>query len=391
MGDTNDAAADAAVVTEADTEVPTAEIYRSSRDEEHLRASIERWLARQLPAGSEPEVSPLEGTSTNGMSSDTVLFDASWLVDGVRHHESLVARIAPDDADVPVFREYDLGRQFEAIRVVAEHSDVPVPHLWWLEVDTDVLGSPFFVMRRVEGRVPPDVMPYTFGDNWLYDASPDEQRLLQDRTVDIIADLHAIPEATTRFSFLEYEQPGATPLRRHVAHVQAWYDFAVADGLRSPLVEQGFAWLDEHWPTVESDTVLCWGDARIGNILYQGFEPAAVLDWEMAALGPRELDLAWLVFAHMVFEDITAVFELPGMPHFLQPVDVLSRYQARTGHAARDFEFYLTLCAVQWGVVFLRTGLRQAHFGEIEMPDDPEELLRHRFVFERLLGGETVV
>ena len=39
--------------------------------------------------------------------------------------------------------------------------------------------------------------------------------------------------------------------------------------------------------------VLSWGDARIGNIIYAGFEPAAVLDWEMAALGPRELDVSW--------------------------------------------------------------------------------------------------
>lgn len=390
MGEQTDTGqADAATGTEPG-EVPTAEIYRSSRDAEDLRARLEAWLDAQLHEGAEPTVSPLGGTSTNGMSSDTVIFDAEWRHEGAIRSEGLVARIAPDDVDVPVFHEYDLARQFHVIEAVARHSEVPVPHLWWLEPDPAVLGSPFFVMGRVEGRVPPDVMPYTFGDNWLYDATPDEQRHLQDRTVDIIADLHAIADPEQRFAFLEYDQPGATPLRRHVQHVQAWYDFAVADGLRSPLIEQGFAWLEEHWPTVESETVLCWGDSRIGNILYDGFEPAAVLDWEMAALGPRELDLAWLVFAHMVFEDLASIFELPGMPHFLQPVDVLSRYQARTGYAARDLEFYLTICAVQWGVVFLRTGLRQAHFGEIEMPEDPEELLRHKFVFERLLAGETV-
>ena len=46
------------------------------------------------------------------------------------------------------------------------------------------------------------------------------------------------------------------------------------------------------------------GDARIGNVLYEGFTPVAVLDWEMAALGPRGLDLGWLVFLHAFFQMI---------------------------------------------------------------------------------------
>ena len=47
---------------------------------------------------------------------------------------------------------------------------------------------------------------------------------------------------------------------------------------------------------VDEPTVLCWGDARIGNIIFDGTKPAAVLDWEMVTLGSPEMDLAWSIF-----------------------------------------------------------------------------------------------
>ena len=53
--------------------------------------------------------------------------------------------------------------------------------------------------------------------------------------------------------------------------------------------------------------MLVWGDSRIGNVLYRDFRPVAVLDWEMATLGPRELDVAWIIFAHMVFQELAGL------------------------------------------------------------------------------------
>ena len=82
---------------------------------------------------------------------------------------------------------------------------------------------------------------------------------------------------------------------------------------RSPLTEKTLDWLEANLPdTTGKDTVLCWGDSRIGNVMYKDFEPVGVLDWEMAALGPREMDISWMMFAHMVFESITEVFGVPG-------------------------------------------------------------------------------
>jgi aminoglycoside phosphotransferase (APT) family kinase protein len=363
------------------------ELRRSSREPEQVRRPLESWLALRLPAGSAPMVTEVHPTEATGVSTETLLFEARWTEGGRVRSEQLVARVAPDRVDVPVFPTYDMERQFQVMRLVGEHCSVPVPRVWWLELDARALGTPFFVMGRVEGQVPPDVMPYNFGDSWLYEASSPDRSRLQQSIVGVLAELHGIEQPEHTFAFLEYDQSGSTALRRHVADRGAWYEFAAA-GLHSPLIERGLAWLDEHLPADEGPTGLSWGDARIGNVLFRDFSPVAVLDWEMAGLGPRELDVAWLVYSHRAFEDLAAEFALPGMPGFLRRDEVAAAYESMTGHGLRHLDFYLTYAAVQWAIVFLRTGLRQVHFGEIEMPDDVDALLRNGASLERMLAGK---
>ena len=81
-----------------------------------------------------------------------------------------------------------------------------------------------------------------------------------------------------------------------------------------------------------------------------------------------------------------STFGLPGLPDFLTVEDVATSYEAMSGHALRDLDFYLTYAAVQWGIVFLRTGARQVHFGEIEAPADPDSLLHHSATLEAMLA-----
>jgi aminoglycoside phosphotransferase (APT) family kinase protein len=359
-------------------------MQRSSRDAANVPKLLADWLATELPAGAEPTVTLHSGIDANGMSSETLVLDATWTELGKRRGGEYVARVAPSADDVPVFPSYRLQDQYDAMRIAAERSAVPVPRVRWMEPTGEVLGTPFFLMDRVEGVVPPDVMPYTFGDNWLFDASPERQRRLQDSTVAVIAGLHGIPDAEATFGFLAADAPGETLLARNLARTRAWYDFAVPDVGRSPLVERGLARLEAHQPE-GTDTVLCWGDSRIGNVLYRDFEPVGVLDWEMAAIGPREMDLAWLVFAHRVFEAIAGALELPGMPHFLREDDVRATYAELTGVEVGDLGWYQLYDAVQWGIVFMRTGARQIHFGEIERPQDVEGLMHHKPLFEQLL------
>jgi aminoglycoside phosphotransferase (APT) family kinase protein len=368
------------------SQAPAADfsMQRSSRESANIPKALAEWLATELPHDAEPTVTLHTGIASNGMSSETLILDASWTERGERREGEFVARVAPVAEDVPVFPAYRLQDQFDAMRLAAKYSDVPVPTVRWMEPTGDVLGAPFFLMDRVEGAVPPDVLPYNFGDNWLFDAGAEDQRRLQDSTVAAIAGLHGIADAASMFMFLEADAVGDSPLRRNLARTRAWYDFAVVDGGPSPLIERGLSWLEAHFPT-GTDTVLCWGDARIGNVLYQNFEPVGILDWEMAAVGPREMDLAWLVFAHRVFESIAGSMDLPGMPDFLREDDVRATYAELTGIEVGDFAWYQLYDAVQWGIVFMRTGARQIRFGEIEQPDDVESLMHHRRLFEQVL------
>jgi aminoglycoside phosphotransferase (APT) family kinase protein len=366
---------------------PDFRLQRSSRDAGAMAAQIAAWLSTQLPDGAAPEVSLSGGSDANGMSSETILADVAWTEEGEPRSGAFVVRMAPSAQDVPVFPAYRLDRQYDALRLVDQLTDVPVPTPRWLEPTGDVLGAPFFFMERVDGIVPPDVMPYTFGGNWFFDADPADRRRLQDATVAAIAGLHQIPEAESRFAFLDDDETGPTPLRRHFEKTRAWYAWAAEDLDRSPLVERALAWLDDNWPDadVPANVVLSWGDARIGNVLYREFAPVAVLDWEMAGLGPRELDLGWLVFAHKVFQTLAETFELPGLPDVLREQDVRATYAALTGVEVGDLSWFEIYSGVLWAVVFMRTGTRQAHFGEIELPDDVESLFHHAPLFRALL------
>ena len=361
---------------------PPVTVQKSGRDQRDLRCSLELWLRGQ-PGGVDATITSIHATSANGLSSETILFDATWHGD----EHQLVARIAPRPEDIPVFPTYDMRKQFDVIRAV-ERYGVPVPEVLACETDGSPLGTPFLVMRRVDGIVPPDIPPYNFGDSWLSDATPEQQRTLQDASVGILAELHAIDNAPRAFPFLEFAEPGETHLQRHVSHTRAWYEFSMSeDGIASPTVERSFEWLHEHWPSDEGRAVLSWGDSRIGNMLFRDFEPVAVLDWEMVGLAPREIDLGWMIYAHRVVEDFAAKAGLPGMPRFMRRDDMAATYETLTGHAPRDLDFYITYAALQWAIVGLRTGRRQVHFGEREMPDDIDKLLINRGPLNRLLDG----
>jgi aminoglycoside phosphotransferase (APT) family kinase protein len=367
-------------------ETDVGRLQRSGRDVSTIPAVLSEWLA--TVTGTAPEVTVESGVDSNGMSSETIILTGRWVQDGTATEEKWVARVAPTEQDVPVFSEYRMDHQFELLRLVDELTEVPVPRVRWIEPTGAVLGSPFFLMDYVGGEVPPDVMPYTFGTNWFADAPPEKQRLLQDSTVAVLAELHAIPDAAERFGFLTETRPSAdTPLRRQFNWLKEWYDFAVPEIGSSALVEQALAWLEDNFPTdvAAGDPVLAWGDSRIGNVLYQDFRPVAVLDWEMATLGPRELDVSWIIFAHMVFQELSGLAGLPGLPDVLREEDVRATYQKLTGVTLGDLRWFYVYSAVIWCVVFMRTGARRVHFGEMEKPEDLESLFYHGGLLRRLI------
>ncbi|MGV9414728.1 phosphotransferase family protein [Nocardia sp. NPDC003693] len=362
-------------------------LQRSSRDTAALIPSLTAWLATQLPEDSGPVLTLGSGIDSNGMSAETLTLTLEWRAGGATRTAELIARIAPAPGDFPVYEHYDLPGQAEVMRIVATATDVRVPRVRFVEPTGTVLGSPFLLMDRVEGSVPPDVMPYTFGGNWLFDADPEQRRRVQESTVETLVKLHAIPDAATTFAFLDPPYAGDHVLERILNRARAWYEFSVRDTGPAPLVERILKWLGENLPAPGSyETVLSWGDARLGNCMYRDFEPVAVLDWEMATIGPRELDVAWITFGHRVFHGIAVNFGFPGMPDFLREDEVRASYARHAGVELADLTWYTMFAALNYAVVFLRAGGRQIHFGEMERPADIEVLLHHRAIVEALLA-----
>jgi aminoglycoside phosphotransferase (APT) family kinase protein len=361
-------------------------ITTTERASDALSVALRNWFADRVGAEGPVELTVSEGSTTGGFSSASILFDATWTVDGTTMSGAFVARTAPEESAMAVFAEYDMAGQYEVIKGVAELSDVPVPQLRWMEPDVSVLGAPFLVMDQARGEVPPDNLPYVF-DGWVLEATPGQLRQLQDSSIEILTKIHGIADPESNFAALCPNDP-STALRQHVDAQRAYYRWALADdGIRVPLIERGFDWLEQHWPTDLGPNVLSWGDARIGNMMFQDFEPVAVFDWEMAALGPRELDLGWFIFLHRFFQDLAEMAGLPGLPDFLRRDDVVRTYEELTGSVARDLNFYLVYAALRHAIVIARVKRRSIHFNEDTMPADPDDFVLHRASLEQMLAG----
>ena len=241
-----------------------------------------------------------------------------------------------------------------------------------------MLGTPFFLMDYVEGSGPARRHAIHVRRQLVLRRAGRTQRELQDSTVDVLAKLHSIPDPRTR-SVSSPTGQSRIALRRNLDWLKSWYEFAVPDIGRSVLLERALDWLEANWPAdvAATEPVLVWGDARVGNVLYDDFRPVAVLDWEMATLGPREMDVAWMIFAHMVFQELAGLAGLPGLPDFMREADVRSTYAELTGVELGDLHWFYVYSGVIWACVFMRTSARRVRFGEIEKPDDVESLFYH--------------
>jgi len=358
-------------------------VVKTSRTPEELRERLRDWLVTTSGDGA-ATVSPVSSPESNGMSSESLFFEAT--ANG--ETGSYVARVAPAASDVPVFSTYDLEKQYRLIALVAEHSAVPVPELAWLESDPSHLDQPFFVMRKVNGRVPPDIPPYAMG-GWVRDLPDDERMDLQRKSVEVLAGVHAIDITDGKADFLEPDPGlGDTPLRRHFAQEQAYYEWTCEGaGRRFPTIERAFDWIERNWPANEGAAAISWGDSRIGNIMYapDGTDPVAVLDWEMATIAPPGLDVGWMCFIHQFFEAILGKYEVPTLPSMLRPEDVRAQYRDASGIDVGDLRFEVAYSALRHATIMSRIHVRNVHFGTHDWPDDPDEA----FLFKDLLAELT--
>jgi len=166
------------------------------RDPEATRRQLAPWLARRMPQARDLAITSMAPPAATGFSNDTLLFDLEWTEDGRARRAGMVVRIEP--RGFTVFPAYDVGQQFHIMQRLGEATDVPVPPMFWLEDRTDVLGARFFVMGRVEGRVPPDNPPYTM-DGWLKEASPEIQEKYKRGPVGFMTILPSGPPVLPKF------------------------------------------------------------------------------------------------------------------------------------------------------------------------------------------------
>jgi aminoglycoside phosphotransferase (APT) family kinase protein len=357
-------------------------VIASTRDPTVLRDQLTTWFEGTLAPGAEPEVSDVTSPEGTGMSSETLLFDVTATLDGERSTTAYAARLAPAAQDHPVFPFYDLELQYRCLRLVREHSDVPVPTAPWYEPDPGLLGTPFFVMERVDGIVASDNPPYVFG-GWVIEIGPEGREQLEAGVVDVLARLHAIDVAAADTAFLDRPRYGTTPLDQHLGYQRWYYDWARGDR-RFTQIDRAFAWLEANRPAAER-TALNWGDARLGNVMFRDGEPVAVLDWEMAALGAPEVDLAWSVHLHDFFSDLAVRFEMDPLADFFTRDRVVGTYEARSGRPVLDFDYYEVFAALRYAIISIRTGEASVAAGTFEPPDHHDELIMNGHLLAGIL------
>ncbi|MBM3671007.1 MAG: phosphotransferase family protein [Actinobacteria bacterium] len=291
-----------------------------------------RWLTERVGTSEmhlEAHLTPGHG----GFSNEThvlALRDAS----GAQH--DLVLRLAPEGGGI--FPTYDLDRQADVLDMLAKRSDVPVPLVRWREPDASVLGRPFYVMERVAGRIPPDRPGYLF-EGWVKDAAAQEQARVLDAGLEMMARIHRVDVDAAGLTFLDRPRHGAGAIEQEIGYWRAYLDWA-GKGERFDVLETIYEWCVAHRPTEPTSRGLVWGDARLGNLIYaDDASIRAVMDWEMAVLGPPELDLGW----HLFLERIMQQFAKP-LPGFGTADDMVAKYEAHLGRSLEHLDWYET-----WG------------------------------------------
>jgi|ERR1700730_8947591 aminoglycoside phosphotransferase (APT) family kinase protein len=348
------------------------------RDVDEMGSALTKWATQAH--GQPVRVSDVAAPG-NGMSSETVLFTMRV---GDGEPDEYAARLAPLPELYPVFPRYDLESQARCMQLARAHTDIPAPVVRWAEADPRWLGGPFLVMHRIRGDAPSDIPPYVFG-GWVADASADERARMQHSAVGVLARLHTITPATADLSFLDRPELGTSPLDQQLAHERSYYEWA-RHGVSFPVIDRAFAWLDQH-RSAEGDAVFNWGDARIGNMLFRDFEVVGVLDWEMATVGPPEVDLGWMIFLHQFFQHIAQRYGLPGMTGFMERDAVVADYEQLSGRTVRDLEWFEVFAALRFAIVSVRTTTRGIAYGTQEKPPDPDDYIMFRGLLEQMLDG----
>jgi aminoglycoside phosphotransferase (APT) family kinase protein len=340
------------------------------RDGTALAEGLARWVAarhgRVPGANADAAEVGIVGIAhaEGGMANETILVDFGL------DHEGMVVRLPPL---IPTFPDYELGPQAAVQNAVAA-SGVPAPSPSIVEPDTSWLGAPFLVMPRVRGDV---AGPAPVFDPYVLDAGPALQRVMHDGLMDAVAAVHAVP---WRVPGLEDDLPG--PMLGDAVDRWAAYVEWAAEGDPLPALAEGLDWCARHRPP-DGDAVLLWGDVRLGNLVFDDARHvSAILDWDLASIGPPEMDLGWHFGLEFMMEELFGR-RVPGFP---SRIEALERYEQATGHEVRNLAWHEVFALVRALAINDR---HQRIAAEPRPRDNPMgDILRARLAAEADAGGD---
>jgi aminoglycoside phosphotransferase (APT) family kinase protein len=229
--------------------------------------TLSEYLKTQLDGFCEPfSILQFEG----GQSNPTFLLDCG--------DHKYVLRKKPPGKLLPSAHQVD--REYRVMKAL-EHTDVPVPGMFLLCEDEEVIGTTFFVMEYVDGRL--------FKNVTLPGLSPEERRAIYFEMIRVLAALHSVDYAALGLS--DFGKPG-NYFARQIGRWSKQYVSAKTDHI--PSMENLMNYLPQNVPQ-DDTTCIVHGDYRMENMLFHPTEPEilALLDWELSTLGHPLGDLAY--------------------------------------------------------------------------------------------------
>ena len=280
------------------------------------KGALEHYMRSHVEGFSGPlSVEQFKG----GQSNPTFLLSAG----GVRY----VMRKKPAGQLLPSAHAVD--REYRVITALRD-TGVPVARSYCLCEDASVIGTPFYIMAHVHGRV--------LWDPTLPGMQPAERSAIYDDMNRVIATLHGVD--VNRVGLADYGRSG-NYLQRQIGRWSKQYLASQTEPIEA--MNRLIDWLPAHIPKEESTTIV-HGDLRLDNLIFHPSEPriVAVLDWELSTLGDPLVDFAY----HMLTWYLTAQ-EFRGMAgadlHELgipSAEQYLGTYAKRTGRTDVDPELW---------------------------------------------------
>jgi aminoglycoside phosphotransferase (APT) family kinase protein len=252
-------------------------------------AQLARWLADQGLPGAERGLRVMQ--FQGGQSNPTFHLEAG--------DDAYVLRKKPPGALLP--SAHMVEREYKVMAALAA-TDVPVPVMRLLCEDTAVIGTAFYVMDYLEGRIP--------GEPSLDEGfDPDERAAIWDSMNDALAKLHKVDPAAVGLD--GFGKP-ANYVGRQLDRWTKQFEASKTDPM--PDMDALIDWLASHEPPPDEVSIV-HGDFRLPNLMLHPTEPRviAILDWELSTLGHPLSDLAYNCMPYRMPYDEKALKGMVGL------------------------------------------------------------------------------